>query len=145
MPSGHCGEATRRQCAHHKGSALAGERSHGGAGPARLPLTALVRSVAARETEKRRKREREEMKQGFRRETVVGGFCSAESAGEPSDSIRRPEALVAAPGQKWPRREGAFPAQAQVAAWVAGRWRRQHFGPGDCGPQAGCRFGPQAE
>jgi hypothetical protein len=49
------------------------------------------------------------------------GFDPAATAGRPSDLSRRPQRDKGRAGRLRPRRGAAFPAQAQVAAWCAGK------------------------
>jgi hypothetical protein len=57
----------------------------------------------------------------FGGEAPRGGFVRAATRGQPSDAIRRPQIGKGCAGRLRPRRDAAFPAQAQVAAWCAGK------------------------
>jgi len=60
------------------------------------------------------------MNLGFRERGRPGGFCSGETAGQPSDPIQRLGFAGPALGPGGNGCAAEFPAQAQVAAWARG-------------------------
>jgi hypothetical protein len=126
-------EPTRRRRAHAQASARAGEEARGGA---------VVSVVVAR---RRQGGAAGGGASGGTRKMVLrfegsgcdAGFYPPATAGRPSDLIRRLQREDGRAGHSRPRREAAFPAQAQVAAWCAGKRLAREFcraGPGRDGP-----------